>query len=639
MNKKPVSLGEAASNRREIRTNMLEYRIDDAIDDYVNFWRVRCNNWSVRSDICDFAIRSKYVFSVVNSAYRDSDFMFLYIMTFKDPESDVFMGDMKTRFGTSAAFQPVVHNAFPKRILLQLLINSMAYTRMDKVTNASGNLYAIHGFNMYEDNDTIPREIVALEFRVIERESMESPEEDALYLKVSVVTFTNLRDKDKIDPGEGKTIESFPKYVLGDVGIRRYDPEFDIGKEVFIIRKAYDADKNVIQFFDAGSMDNLENTKVWQIDKVIGSIDKRLKEYASIGLKTIDMDAFEPKGVSCYNYYHNRAIEITNSLPVYAVNRTEGDNQFSELCSHLRDAGVNLVPSKGTNPDTVEIPFVHERGYYRKNGISDPHTYSDDCVRQHVTIETIDHIFRIKSPMFRKSRWKIVIGNVVENIAVKLENHDKEMHLSEWPLKDINGNKLSGTYTFATRIALKNEKGEEIGEKFLSITVSDDGKFEYGELPEDSELIDVLSVDPANAKHAVMDPEGNINVIWTTDFLTIPDSEAMHDELERLNGSTVGLASKEGRTTFYPECIDIGYLAVSFDTMYYFCGNVGAGTKKNFANAVNIRKVKAWKDSRLFFTDLIPILAVPYVRHNQTTVLPFPFKNLRELAKQDGYYE
>ena len=36
------------------------------------------------------------------------------------------------------------------------------------------------------------------------------------------------------------------------------------------------------------------------------------------------------------------------------------------------------------------------------------------------------------------------------------------------------------------------------------------------------------------------------------------------------------------------------------------------------------------KGSELFFQHLIPMLSVPYVRHNQSTIHPFPCKNLNE---------
>lgn len=71
--------------------------------------------------------------------------------------------------------------------------------------------------------------------------------------------------------------------------------------------------------------------------------------------------------------------------------------------------------------------------------------------------------------------------------------------------------------------------------------------------------------------------------------------------------------------------------------MFYYVGMVGPGVKKNFPNAVNVRLVTSYQGSDLFFDRLIPMLSVPYVKHNQSTVHPFPCKNLREWAELHPY--
>jgi hypothetical protein len=61
---------------------------------------------------------------------------------------------------------------------------------------------------------------------------------------------------------------------------------------------------------------------------------------------------------------------------------------------------------------------------------------------------------------------------------------------------------------------------------------------------------------------------------------------------------------------------------------------VGAKSKKlKYPNACCIRKVVSLGDS-LEYEEMLPLMAVEFVRNSQYTVLPFPYKYLREYMEQ-----
>lgn len=53
--------------------------------------------------------------------------------------------------------------------------------------------------------------------------------------------------------------------------------------------------------------------------------------------------------------------------------------------------------------------------------------------------------------------------------------------------------------------------------------------------------------------------------------------------------------------------------------------------------AVNIRKIEVYKDSQELFSRLLPLMDVGFVSNGQLTVIPFPFKYLREYVKKSGF--
>ena len=66
---------------------------------------------------------------------------------------------------------------------------------------------------------------------------------------------------------------------------------------------------------------------------------------------------------------------------------------------------------------------------------------------------------------------------------------------------------------------------------------------------------------------------------------------------------------------------------------YYFVGTIGEGMRAKIETAANIRKITAYKNAPLMFDKLLPLMNVTFVHNGQLTVVPFPFKYIREYAK------
>ena len=62
----------------------------------------------------------------------------------------------------------------------------------------------------------------------------------------------------------------------------------------------------------------------------------------------------------------------------------------------------------------------------------------------------------------------------------------------------------------------------------------------------------------------------------------------------------------------------------------YSVNQIGAGMNTTITRAANIRKVVPYGTAPIFFGELLQTMNVTFVRNGQLTVLPFPFKYLRE---------
>ncbi len=66
---------------------------------------------------------------------------------------------------------------------------------------------------------------------------------------------------------------------------------------------------------------------------------------------------------------------------------------------------------------------------------------------------------------------------------------------------------------------------------------------------------------------------------------------------------------------------------------FYFVGTKGEGIQQNISRASVIREIETANNSNLIFQKLLPLMNVDFVRNGDLTVLPFPYKYLREWNK------
>lgn len=136
-------------------------------------------------------------------------------------------------------------------------------------------------------------------------------------------------------------------------------------------------------------------------------------------------------------------------------------------------------------------------------------------------------------------------------------------------------------------------------------------------------------------KGIIKDEYGNINIIKDTQWITIPEIFKVREELE--NGNTAIRGVKNGKVEeLFSSITDIKMFKKD-SSIYYFAGIIGNGMGYNIKKAVNIRRIEVYNDSKELFDGLLPLMDVGFVHNRQLTVIPFPFKYLREYVKKSGF--
>ncbi|MEH2183425.1 hypothetical protein [Nostoc sp.] len=76
--------------------------------------------------------------------------------------------------------------------------------------------------------------------------------------------------------------------------------------------------------------------------------------------------------------------------------------------------------------------------------------------------------------------------------------------------------------------------------------------------------------------------------------------------------------------------LNIKYFGETEKEAYYFVGDRKEKVQFSFKDACHLRKIVAVDDSKLIFRQLLETMDVDFVRTGQSTVIPFPFKYIRE---------
>lgn len=93
--------------------------------------------------------------------------------------------------------------------------------------------------------------------------------------------------------------------------------------------------------------------------------------------------------------------------------------------------------------------------------------------------------------------------------------------------------------------------------------------------------------------------------------------------------------SKEIMDDLFAASLNINYFIENDAEAQYFVGQCRESIQFSLKDSLHLRKIIAEKGSKLIFKDILKTMDVDFVRTGQSTVLPFPFKYIREYMEME----
>lgn len=569
--------------------------------------------------------------------------------------------------------------AIPQHLLTQLLFNSLSAPKSErlKINNLTGKLFlfkeSLFEKRKFGKNRLITK-IPAIEVKINKNFMLE--------LRTRTFTSLLLLSRLKFDK---KPLKNYAKYtyVHATKSMRRILNNEEIeAKDIFILKQE-PGKKNIIPFIDFNDLDSYLESKMGQLSVITESIQDKLIEYLELSFEhkkvkdSVRLNVNDQKGINQVLLDKKLKLNIINSLGEEGFEYAE---VIEEKLNHLFKQN-SISHSDKPNYKALNICIVHNKEYYQKNNIDDSYSIGE-AITQHITVED----FNFKSLSAIKA--------LVKELLIKKDVHLGQVTLVDWTTFNYTSNQIFGirqddNYYFLTidpngamaferkelslfnqsefddlikifnedktvEGIIQNDKEEfniirrselftlpdfqNIYQRLLSEKKNEEFKKENIQL-----WLSELDIETSQKNHYYQVITNHPNsTISKTELLKLIDHRTVKKKLSQIIELKSGKVLKTYmRDHSKYELMDSNLDIHSYQengNLFYYVGTIGNGMRTKITRASVVREISGFHLDPIFFNEMLPLMNVDFVRYGDLTVVPFPFKYLREWAKSHRPY-
>lgn len=592
--------------------------------------------------------------------------------------------------GDSLSIKPMTSNSIPEHLLTQLFLNALT-SPVDEIisfNNLSGKLLCFRPAWLNKDKDNFIWGMQCLEVKV----------GDDMCVKLVAHRMTALALKKQMK-FEKRKLQDYPQYEFSynNNTLKRVSNENKDRRENFII-KPVDGERGSITFFDFTDYETFACTKMGVLYDILNALYNEFGTYIYVNFKQYDIDkVLEYKRTSLEVYKDIVREEILHSgiNIVDAVQSETSEDYLKDIA-----AGINkIIPEakcsvgRRLSKKKINVRYIHEKSFYSDSKV-DPHQEDmRECVTQHITVENFKHQ---SSAAVYNILKELVIKKDIATGKITLVDWSSYGYKADW----LFGVVVEGTYYFMTIHPDGTFEIEALERNLFTMTeydkymdyfgLNEENKNDYRgviglfkdadgninlikdtnvySMPDYTAMGDVLKNVASEGRFS-----GKDVVTWLRTVMNITDKIKVQAELDMvipsidmnaeytktdIMGLFKGITAKkevvryvfentgimlyaylrgeEDRNEYLSGNIDINYIEQDEMSARFSVGEIGNGMKYTIERASAVREIQAVDGSRLIFKELLPLMGVEFVRYGMLTVVPFPFKYLREYIEKYG---
>lgn len=555
-------------------------------------------------------------------------------------ELDAVVSDLNDLLGPESA-RSVPVDSVPRHTVLNLLAAALPDSILDSdqedfYSNPEGCLYSV------DPSGIKPGRVVSLKFWFSEAEGGFGD----VMLEFPAQTFGSLR-KVASDPANKEFVQYLVHYRCENCRLRHtggmgYDKE---DGDVFV-RKGYKGmPRASIPFFDVSSANKMYQSKMGRVHRIMG---KMRRAYRDIGLeldfvRTHEFDAnHQSRSTTVVRHFEVKLKELLSGTAVTIVDKAGTPESASAsgmiVSAMIASFGITPEISSDIVPGTLNLVVV-------ESSDRDPnHVVRDDVAVQHISVERMVRYLKDEEDKDGEDVSKGFLSTLSVSLSELLTKQgiiDGRDPFYDWFSEDekLDARTPDHGWTFIDRPRIRQSvepRSKYVRGPMYCLTLESDGGIScrrYDETPDDPDLGFLWSQFPDDDRDLigmVTDGEGTF-AFRRTDVVTIPEVEKAKANL---------LAGKNPRNLDVLEeslkaCTDVRY-TIRHDDCLYFVGVRSKGMESTIhwgSHVYEIRRIDGIGELPETFFDM---LQVPFVRFKRLTMVPYPFKYLREYERMLG---
>lgn len=610
-----------------------------------------------------------------------------YVLFEKDKVSvsDLRRNIIKEEKGDTLTFELISVEKMPKHLLLQLFLNSLNNPTNELLSfnNLTGKLICYRNDWMNKDKEGFIWGLDCLEIKT----------RNDMCLNMIAHRLSSITLKKKM-PFKKRQFYEYPQYLFTDHNhtLKRADSEELNQKENFIM-KPVDGERAGITYFSFENQEKFECTKLGVLYEVLSILKEEYVDYLKIDLKQYEVDKcleYKNSDLARFKEVVKNTVASNGIVLLDGIRDETSKLYLRKLQEKLEGLiqGISVSVGKCVSEKKLNIKLIHNKTYYEGKSY-DPHNDAHECAAvQHITLE--DFRLNADSALANVLKELVIKKDLIEKKITMVE-WQSYGYQKDWifGIKNKGHYYFMTVYsngTFKIECLVRNLFNMNEYDKYMDyFGDNDDTKYDYRNvvgiikdaagninlirdtnqitMPEVLMIGDTLALvakdvkfpgayiidaiermianrivsdkyikelEDAKYKFTLEEEYNKIEIISNVSNQTLKKS------LTKFVFEDVGellylfLRNQEKRDELLPGVLDINYLEIDSGEAIYNVGTVGNGMKPYIERASVVRKVEAVDGNELFFEELIPLMGVEFVRYGMLTVMPFPFKYLRE---------
>lgn len=550
---------------------------------------------------------------------------FMFRKDQKVDESQISRVIHSGKSGDTLTIERVVAEDIKPYIMLRLVINAISNFSGDYVfNNLSGKIYMVYWVSKDENN------LKALEIGT-----------DWMgHLNAIATAFTRVSVFGK---AADWYLADQPAYTRqGNKGTLKRSWDF-ANKDALYVRKFVPGKKTRMAFYKLYD-DKKEDCKAYYLYQVLHLINSKFSGYLKKSLSFKEMTISKEIETSRDRHFMDKVHAHFYGLTAQKINCVnllpagEADSVFDRFVALLKqhfevdtngEVGPEVVVSGKIDYSAANVVLAHDEDYYKSEEhggvLNDPYKNLPrmDAVIQSITLEETgdflrDTITKEENPQ-KYSELQALLKTILKELVVKDDIvHAKEITIDDWKYFAFPSDWIFGL--------------EDDGVQYY-MTIHPNGGFEMkyatagfvSSLPEQFRpLAKALATSKEKTKTVVADYSGNVNLISKTGMFVMPREESFGMQKTRDN-----------ERAYMNGVFDINYYE-KWGKGFYSVGVPHAALQFGLSNATLIYQADPIQGENIIIK-VLETFSVWFVKLDSFTVLPYPFKYLREYAEMDLY--